>query len=44
MMEREDEIRGRLREMMPDYCKKAAEAGEELRRLWRELHDAPGAP
>ncbi len=44
MMEREDGIRQRLRETMPDYCKKAAEAGEEIRRLWNELHDDPAAP
>ena len=40
LMEREDEIRGRLREIMPEYCRKAALAGEELRRLWRELHES----
>lgn len=39
MMRREDEIRERLRAVMPDYCKKAAEAGDEIRRLWRELHE-----
>lgn len=38
MMEREAQIRGRLEEMMPDYCRKAAQAGEELRRLWENLH------
>ena len=35
MMEREGEIRGRLQEIMPEYCKKAVEAGEEIRRLWK---------
>ena len=40
MMEREDEIRGRLQGIMPDYCKKAAEAGNELRGLWRSLHQS----
>lgn len=40
MMEREDQIRGRLETIMPDYCHKAKEAGEELRRLWQELHRA----
>jgi polysaccharide pyruvyl transferase WcaK-like protein len=38
MMEREEEIRGQLQKVMPDYCKKAAAAGDEIRRLWRELH------
>lgn len=40
MMEREDQIRGRLETIMPDYCNRAKEAGEELRRLWQELHRA----
>ena len=39
MMEREGEIRGKLQEIMPDYCRKAAEAGDELRKLWNSLHD-----
>ena len=38
MMEREDQIRGRLESIMPGYCKRAGEAGEELRRLWQDLH------
>lgn len=38
MMEREDEIRERLQKIMPDYCRKAAEAGDEVRRLWNSLH------
>lgn len=38
MMEREGQIRARLEEIMPDYCRKAAQAGEELRRLWEKLH------
>lgn len=38
--EREEQIRGRLERIMPDYCKKAAEAGAELAGLWRELHRA----
>lgn len=40
MMECEDKIRERLRSIMPDYCKKAAEAGEEIRRLWGSLHES----
>lgn len=38
MMEREEEIRARLQKIMPDYCKKASEAGDEIRRLWKSLH------
>lgn len=40
MMEREDDIRNTLQAIMPDYCKKAAEAGEELCRLWKSLHES----
>ena len=40
MMEREDEIRTQLQKVMPDYCKKAAGAGEEIRKLWNDLHVA----
>lgn len=39
MMEREHEIRKRLQTVMPDYRKKAAEAGDEIRRLWKSLHE-----
>lgn len=35
--EREDEIRERLTEIMPEYCAQAANAGNELRRLWKEV-------
>lgn len=38
MMAREEQIRSRLREVMPAYCERSARAGEELRRLWQELH------
>ena len=38
MMEREDEIRDGLQKRMPDYCKEAGKAGDEIRRLWKELH------
>lgn len=44
MMEREDEIRGKLQEIIPDYCRKAAKAGEELRKLWNSLHESQRAP
>lgn len=40
MMEHEYEIRERLQKIMPDYCKKAAEAGDEIRRLWSGLHES----
>lgn len=38
MMEREDEIRTGLQKRMPGYCAEAAKAGDEIRRLWKELH------
>lgn len=38
MIEHESEIREKLQKIMPDYCKKAAEAGDEIRRLWKDLH------
>lgn len=42
MMEREDAIRERLQKTMPVYRKKAVEAGNEIRRLWKSLHaDGP---
>lgn len=40
LMGHEDEIRTRLRTVMPDYCKEALRAGDEIRRLWRGLHEA----
>jgi polysaccharide pyruvyl transferase WcaK-like protein len=39
MMQNEREIRTRLQKIMPDYCARAVQAGEELRRLWTELHE-----
>ena len=36
MMDREQEIRSRLQEIMPEYCARAAAAGEEIRRIWNE--------
>lgn len=39
MMEREQEIRGRLEAMMPEYCDRAKAAGNEIRRIWRECHN-----
>ena len=38
MMEREEEIRTSLQRRMPDYCAEAVKAGDEIRRLWKELH------
>ncbi len=35
---REEEIRARLKKIMPDYCAKAASAGNEVRRLWEEYN------
>ncbi|MBP3476255.1 MAG: polysaccharide pyruvyl transferase family protein [Lachnospiraceae bacterium] len=40
IMEREEQIRGRLETVMPDYCESAKQAGEELRKLWQEIHRA----
>lgn len=36
LMDREQEIREKLRKMMPAYCAKAKEAGGEIRKLWAE--------
>ena len=38
LMEREQEIRGRLEGMMPEYCAEAKAAGDEIRRIWKECH------
>lgn len=38
LMEREGEIRTKLQRIMPEYCAKAKEAGEEVRRLWAEYN------
>lgn len=37
LMENEKTIRGRLQEIMPDYCARAAKAGDEIRRIWKEI-------
>ncbi len=37
MMEREEEIRRRLTEIMPAYREEAGKAGEEIRKLWRAV-------
>lgn len=38
VMEREEEIRRRLMEIMPAYCQRAREAGDEIRKLWKSVH------
>ena len=40
MMDREGEIRDRLSKIMPSYCKEAAKAGDEIRKLWQALHES----
>lgn len=36
MMGREQEIRAKLKQIMPEYCAKAKEAGEEIRKIWMQ--------
>lgn len=36
LMKREQEIKGMLEEIMPQYCGQAKEAGGELRKLWEQ--------
>lgn len=36
LMEREGEIRKNLEEIMPRYCARAGEAGEEIKKLWKK--------
>lgn len=37
LMQNEEMIRTRLKEIMPNYCKRAAEAGDEIRRIWKQV-------
>ena len=37
LMKEEDAIRGRLQEIMPEYCAKSAQAGEEIRKIWKQV-------
>lgn len=37
LMTKEDAIRGRLQEIMPEYCAKSAQAGEEIRKIWKQV-------
>lgn len=42
LMDKESEIRAKLEKTMPEYCARAKEAGEEIRRLWKEIHVQEG--
>ena len=37
MMEKEEEIRRRLKTIMPEYIAKAQAAGDEVRKIWKQL-------
>lgn len=37
LMTQEDNIRGRLQEIMPEYCAKSAQAGNEIRKIWKQV-------
>ena len=37
LMKEEDAIRGRLQEIMLEYCAKSAQAGEEIRKIWKQV-------
>lgn len=37
LMKEEEAIRVRLREIMPEYCAKAVQAGDEIRKLWKQI-------
>lgn len=37
LMREEDAIRARLHEVMPQYCAQADRAGDEIRRLWKQV-------
>lgn len=37
IMENEGMLRGRLKEIMPDYCARASKAGDEIRRIWKQV-------
>ena len=41
MLQREDEIRAHLKNIMPEYQKRACEAGREIDRLWEECSRQP---
>ncbi|MCH5248436.1 MAG: polysaccharide pyruvyl transferase family protein [Lachnospiraceae bacterium] len=37
LMDNEEMIRERLKEVMPDYCDRAVGAGDEIRRIWEQV-------
>lgn len=37
LMAEEEAIRAGLREIMPEYCAKSAQAGDEIRKLWKQV-------
>lgn len=37
LMENEEAIRMRLRGIMPEYCARAVQAGDEIRKLWKQV-------
>lgn len=37
LMEREGSIRSKLNAIMPGYCARAAQAGEEIRKIWKQV-------
>ena len=39
MMDREKKIRARLEQIMPEYCARAKEAGDEIRKIWNDCGD-----
>ena len=42
MMDREQKIKNRLETIMPEYCARAKSAGDEIRKLWEEIHVQEG--
>ena len=42
IMDREQKIRNRLEIIMPEYCARAKEAGQEVRKLWEEIRAQEG--
>ena len=43
LMDNEAKIRARLWQIMPDYCARARAAGEEIHKLWEEIHVQEGS-
>ena len=39
LMDREQEIRSKLKQIMPEYCARAKKAGEEVRKIWDDCID-----